>query len=326
MKLYIYICVFTLTNVLHSQSFFTRKMILMGCGFEISVVAKDYSEADKYIDLAVFEIKRIERIISSWDVNSETSEINRNSGIKPVKVSKELYRLIERSIVLSRLTDGAFDISYASMDKVWKFDGSMKKKPSEEIIAKSVSKVGYTNIILDKSESTVYLPTRGMKIGFGSIGKGYAADMAKQLLISKGVISGIVNASGDMNTWGKQLNGDYWKVAIINPMNKNKNFATLSLKKGAVVTSGNYEKFVSFEGRKYSHIIDPRTGYPSEGIVSVSVFAEKAELADALATSVFVMGIEAGLDRINQLPNTECLLIDNKGKIHSSDNINIYEK
>ena len=326
MKLYIYICVFTLTNVLHSQSFFTRKMILMGCGFEISVVAKDYSEADKYIDLAVFEIKRIERIISSWDVNSETSEINRNSGIKPVKESKELYRLIDRSIDLSRLTDGACDISYASMDKVWKFDGSMKKKPSEEIIAKSVSKVGYTNIILDKSESTVYLPTRGMKIGFGSIGKGYAADMAKQLLISKGVISGIVNASGDMNTWGKQLNGDYWKVAIINPMNKNKNFATLSLKKGAVVTSGNYEKFVSFEGRKYSHIIDPRTGYPSEGIVSVSVFAEKAELADALATSVFVMGIEAGLDRINQLPNTECLLIDNKGKIHSSDNINIYEK
>jgi len=295
----------------------------MGSRFDITVVAENESIGNKYIDTAVTEITRIEKLISSWDVNSQTSEINRNAGIKPVQVDSELYHLIERAIGISKLTDGAFDISYASMDKIWKFDGTMTKMPTEEEITASVSKVGYQNIILNKENSTVFLKLDGMKIGFGAIGKGYAADKAKDLLISKGVPSGIINASGDMNTWGKQPNGNEWKVAITNPMNKNKVFALLPITDGAVVTSGNYEKFVNFNGTRYSHIIDPRTGYPSSGIISVTVFAPKAELADALATSVFVMGKEAGLDRINQLPKIECIIIDDKGNISKSKNIEI---
>lgn len=295
----------------------------MGSRFDVTVVANDSVEGNKYIDTAVAEITRIEKLISSWDENSETSEINRNAGIKPVKVDSELYQLIERAIGISKLTDGAFDISYASMDKIWKFDGSMTTMPSEEEITASVSKVGYQNMLLDKENSTVFLKFEGMKIGFGAIGKGYAADKAKNLLISKGVPSGIINASGDMNTWGKQPNGKEWKVAITNPMDKNKVFALLPITNGAVVTSGNYEKFVNFNGTRYSHIIDPRTGYPSTGIISVTVFAPKAELADALATSVFVMGKEAGLDRINQLPKIECIIIDDKGNITKSKNIEI---
>ena len=234
-----------------------------------------------------------------------------------------MFDLIERAIGISKLTDGAFDISYASMDRIWKFDGSMTKMPSKEEITASVEKVGYQNIILDKKNSTVFLKLEGMKIGFGAIGKGYAADKAKTLLISKGVNSGIINASGDMNTWGKQPNGNEWKVAITNPMDKNKVFALLPITNGAVVTSGNYEKYVNFNGKRYTHIIDPRTGYPSTGLISVTVFAPKAELADALATSVFVMGKEAGLDRINQLPKIECIIIDDKGNITKSKNIEI---
>lgn len=295
----------------------------MGSRFDITVVANDSIQANKYIDTAVAEISRIEKLISSWDANSQTSEINRNAGIKPVKVDKELFDLIERAIGISKLTDGAFDISYASMDRIWKFDGSMTKMPSKEEITASVEKVGYQNIVLDKMNSTIFLKLEGMKIGFGAIGKGYAADMAKNLLISKGVPSGIINASGDMNTWGKQPNGNEWKVAITNPMDKNKVFALLPITNGAVVTSGNYEKYVNFNGKRYTHIIDPRTGYPSTGIISVTVFAPKAELADALATSVFVMGKEAGLDRINQLPKIECIIIDDKGNITKSKNIEI---
>ena len=295
----------------------------MGSRFDITVVANDSIKANKYIDTAIAEISRIEKLISSWDDNSQTSEINRNAGIKPVKVDKELFDLIERAIAISKLTDGAFDISYASMDKIWKFDESMTKMPSKEEIISSVEKVGYQNIVLDKMDSTVFLKLEGMKIGFGAIGKGYAADKAKSLLISKGVPSGIINASGDMNTWGKQPNGDEWKVAITNPMDKNKVFALLPITNGAVVTSGNYEKYVNFNGKRYTHIIDPRTGYPSTGIISVTVFAPKAELADALATSVFVMGKEAGLDRINQLPKIECIIIDDKGNITKSKNIEI---
>ena len=293
----------------------------MGSRFDITVIAKDSVEANNHIDTAITEIKRIEKLISSWDANSQTSEINRNAGIKPVKVDAELFQLIERSIGISKLTDGAFDISYASMDNIWKFDGSMKQMPSSAEITASVEKVGFQNIILNKENGTVFLKLKGMKIGFGAIGKGYAADKAKDLLISKGVLSGIINASGDMNTWGKQPNGKEWKVAITNPMDKNKVFALLPISNGAVVTSGNYEKYVKFNGKQFSHIIDPRTGYPSSGIISVTVFAPKAELADALATSVFVMGQEAGLDRINQLPKIECIIIDDKGNIIKSKNI-----
>lgn len=295
----------------------------MGSGFDITVVAKDSVTANEHIDTAIAEITRIEKLISSWDKNSQTSEINRNAGITPVKVDPELFGLINNALGISKLTDGAFDISYASMDRIWKFDGSMKVMPSEEEIAASVSKVGFQHIVLDKEKSTIFLKFEGMKIGFGAIGKGYAADRAKSLLIKKGVSSGIINASGDMNTWGKQPNGSEWKVAITNPLDKNKVFALLPITNGAVVTSGNYEKYVNFNGKRYSHIIDPRTGYPSSGIISVTVFAPKAELADALATSVFVMGIEAGLDRINQLPKVECIIIDDKGNISKSQQIEI---
>ncbi len=302
---------------------YKRTLKLMGSRFDITVVANDSIQANKYIDTAVAEISRIEKLISSWDASSQTSAINKNAGIAPVKVDRELFELIERSIGISKLTDGAFDISYASMDRIWKFDGSMSIMPSAKEITASVSKVGYHNIILDSENNTVFLTFKGMKIGFGAIGKGYAADKAKTLLISKGVSSGIINASGDMNTWGKQPNGEDWKVAITNPLNKEKAFALLPINTGAVVTSGNYEKYVKFNGKRYTHIIDPRTGYPSSGIISVTIFAPQAELADALATSVFVMGKEAGLDRINQLPNIECIIIDDMGNISTSTNIEI---
>ncbi len=320
--LYLTIWLFVSVNV-YSQKIFGRTLKLMGSRFDITVVAENRQQGDQYIDWAVAEIKRIEKIISSWDTKSETSKINRNAGIKPVKVSQELFDLIKRSKIISDLTEGAFDISYASMDKIWKFDGSMKKMPSPEAIKKSVEKVGYQNIILDDKNQTVYLKKKGMKIGFGAIGKGYAADKAKKMLISKGVKAGIINASGDMNTWGTKPDGKPWTIAITNPMNKKKAFGVFELKENAVVTSGNYEKYVIFDGVKYTHIINPKTGYPATGLLSATVFAPKAELADALATSIFVMGKDVGIDLINQIPNVECLVVDEKGLVFTSKNIHI---
>ncbi|MEA1787436.1 FAD:protein FMN transferase [Arenibacter sp. GZD96] len=312
---------FTIT--INAQQPFKRVLKLMGSRFDITVVATTKAEADSYIDSAVAEITRIERLISSWDEKSQTSEINRNAGLKPVKVDKELFDLIARSIGISRLTDGAFDISYASMDRIWKYDGSMTEMPSEEALKASVQKVGYKNIVMDATQSTVFLKLQGMKIGFGAIGKGYAADKAKALLMAKGVSAGIINASGDMNTWGKQPNGEAWKVAITNPMDKTKSYGLFPISNSAVVTSGDYEKFVSFNGKRYSHIIDPRTGYPASGILSVTVFAPSAELADALATSVFVMGQEIGINRLEQLPQVECIIVDEHGALFTSKNIKI---
>lgn len=310
-------------SALFGQQNYKRTLKLMGSRFDITVVAKDSVEGIGYIDMAIEEIIRIETLISSWNPNSQTSAINNNAGIQPITVDEELYTLIGRCVEISKLTDGAFDISYASMDRIWKYDGSMTTMPSEEKIKASVAKVGHDNIVLDPENFTVFLRLKGMKIGFGAIGKGYAADKARKLLEQKGVRGGIINASGDLNAWGKQYNGTDWMVAITNPLNKEKVFSWLPVQNSAVVTSGNYEKYVEFNGVRYSHIIDPRTGYPSHGINSVSIFTKSAELADAISTAVFVMGVETGLNFINQLKGVECIIVDGSNSIHTSENIQL---
>lgn len=306
-----------------AQQIFKKKQSLLGSPFDITVVANDSIQGNKFIDLAIFEVKRIENLISDWIPTTQISQVNQNAGKVPIKVDLEVYELVERATKISKLTSGAFDISYASMDRIWKFDGSMKEMPSPEAIKKSVEKVGFQNIILNPKDTTIFLKKEGMKLGLGGIGQGYIADKIKDLLQKKGCIAGLVNVSGDINTWGKQPNGQNWTVGIINPMNKNKVFATFPLDDSAVETSGSYEKYVTFNGKRYSHIIDPRTGYPASGIISVSVFSKQTELADALATGIFVLGVEVGLDLINQLNGIGCIIVDDKGKIHTSNNIDI---
>ena len=292
----------------------------MGTRFEITLVSTQ-EVANQYLNAAQGEIERIERLISSWDANSQTAEINRQSGIKPVKVAKELYDLIARSIEISKITQGAFDISYAALDPVWFFDGRMKAVPSESERLKSVQNIGFKDLVLNAKEQTVYLPKKGMKIGFGAIGKGYAADATKKLMKSLGVSSGIINASGDLTSWGKKPDGTDWQVGISNPENPAKVFSWFPVRDAAVATSGNYEKYVTLEGKQYSHIMDPRTGMPVSGIKSVTVFAPKAELADAFATAVFIMGIDTGIDTISQLPGMSCIIVDAENNIHHSPNI-----
>ena len=292
----------------------------MGTRFEITLVSTQ-EVANQYLNAAQGEIERIERLISSWDANSQTAEINRQAGIKPVKVAKELYDLIARSIEISKITQGAFDISYAALDPVWFFDGRMKAVPSESQRLKSVQNIGFKDLVLNAKEQTVYLPKKGMKIGFGAIGKGYAADATKKLMKSLGVSSGIINASGDLTSWGKKPDGTDWQVGISNPENPTKVFSWFPVRDAAVATSGNYEKYVTLEGKQYSHIMDPRTGMPVSGIKSVTVFAPNAELADAFATAVFIMGIDTGIDTISQLPGMSCIIVDAENNIHHSPNI-----
>jgi thiamine biosynthesis lipoprotein len=300
-----------------------RTLSMLGSPFEMTVIAKDIPEADHYIDMAVGEVSRIEHLISDWIPTTSISKVNRNAGISPVEVPLEVFDLVQRAIKISELTTGAFDISYASMDRIWKFDGSMTQMPTPEEIKKSVSNVGYQNIILDSKNHTIFLKKEGMKLGLGGIGQGFIADKIKAMLVEKGVVAGIVNISGDINTWGKQQDGKQWKVGIKNPLNKDKIFATFPLEDSAVETSGSYEKYVVFNGKRYSHIIDTRTGYPASGVISVSVFAKSTELADALATGIFVLGVDVGLDLVNQLPGIGCIYVEDNGKITASKNIDL---
>jgi FAD:protein FMN transferase len=246
------------------------------------------------------------------------------AGIQPVKVDKEVFDLIHRSLKISSLTQGAFDISYGSIDKsLWNFDVNMTSLPSKETAKEMVRLINYRNIILDEKNSTVFLKEKGMRIGFGGIGKGYAADKAKNLLQQKGVESGVVNASGDLVTWGRQPDGKPWTVGIANPYAKFQPFSYLDISNMAIATSGNYEKYAVINGKKYSHTIDPKTGLPVSGIKSVTIICPSAELADAMATPVMVMGVKAGLNLANQMKQIACIIIDDEDRIYTTNNIKI---
>ncbi|MBD1391569.1 FAD:protein FMN transferase [Mucilaginibacter sp. ZB1P21] len=295
----------------------------MGGRFDITIVAKDSLTAEQNIDTVITEITRIENLISDWRPQTQVSQVNQNAGIRPVKVDREVFELTERAINFSKITNGGFDVSFAAMDRIWKFDGSMTEMPSPEAIRKSVERVGYQNIILDKANSTIFLKLKGMKIGFGALGEGYAADKCRDMMMARGIKAGIVNGSGDMRTWGSQPNGKPWNIGITNPLHKDKLFATVPLQQGAVVTSGNYEKFVVFNGKRYSHIINPATGYPVTGLASVTVFGPSAEVANGFSTSCMVLGKEAGLKLLSQYPAYSCIMITDDGNIIPSSNMDI---
>jgi thiamine biosynthesis lipoprotein len=297
---------------------------LMGNSFEITVVADDETWANEKLRLAVEEIKRIEKLLTTFNESSQTNQINQQAGIASVKVDREVFELIERSIRISKVTDGAFDITYGSIDKkLWNFDQTMTTLPSVNEAKSMVRLINYQNILLDKEAQTVMLKETGMRLGFGGIGKGYAAEMAKALLIKQGVKSGIVNASGDLTTWGNQPDGKPWTIGIVDPDHKKQPFSYLNVTNMAVATSGNYEKYVMIDGVKYSHTINPKTGLPVTGIKSVTIISPNAEIADAMATPVTIMGIKAGLNMINQINYLGCIIIDDQNKIYTSKNINL---
>jgi thiamine biosynthesis lipoprotein len=296
----------------------------MGNRFEITVVSDNATWAKLRIDEAIIEIQRIEKLFTTFNEDSQTNKINANAGIEPVKVDKEVFDLIERSKRISDITQGAFDISYGSIDKsLWNFDKSMTALPDKATAKQLVRLINYRNVILDAANCTVFLKEKGMRIGFGGIGKGYAAERAKYILKQNGVESGIVNAAGDLTVWGNQPNGKEWTIGIVDPDTAHQPFSSLNVTDMAVATSGNYEKFVMIGGKKYSHTIDPKTGYPVTGIKSVTIISPNAEIADAMATPVMVMGISVGLDMINQMKNIACIIIDEQNEIYTSNNIRI---
>lgn len=296
----------------------------MGNNFTITVVAGNEKTGNENINLAIEEIRRIEKLFTTYKEDSQTNLINQNAGIEPVKVYQEVFNLIERAIGISKITQGAFDISYGSLDKsLWNFDKTMTSLPDPQTAKKMIHLIDYRNIILDKQNCTVFLKEKGMRIGFGGIGKGYAAEMAKQVLLKNNVHSGIINASGDLCAWGLQPNGQKWTIGVANPDAPNAAFSYMEISNKAVATSGNYEKFVIINGKKYSHTIDPKTGLPITGIKSVTIIASNAEFADAMATPIAVMGIKAGLFLIDQIPDLYCIIIDDNNKIYTSKNINL---
>ena len=300
-------------------------LILMGTAFEICALHQNPDIADEAVRSAIIEISRIEQLISSYKSNSQTSLVNNLSGIRPVKVDPELYGLVERSLKLSRLTDGAFDISYAVTDKIWDFKSGHGKVPDHARADSLKALIDYHNIILNPEDTTIYLKKKGMRIGFGAIGKGYAANRAKAVMKALGIDNGYVNASGDILFWGSN-HGEAWKVGLASPDERTKALGWLEVNDMAVVTSGDYVYHIQTDTANLSHIIDPKSGWPVEKMRSVTIICPDAELADGLATSVSVLGAETGLALINKLKGVECILITGDNKMLTSDHASIHNE
>lgn len=298
---------------------------LMGSSFEFAVSAESQKEGDFYLKECIGEVSRIEDLLSEFKPSSETSMINQAAGSESVTVSDETYQLLRRSLQISKLTDGAFDISAGPLKKLYQFRQKAFEWPEKQRIKDALLLTGYKKILLE-SDRTVRLATEGMHISFAAIGKGYAADKVKSMMKARGVESGMVNASGDLTVWGNRPGGTDWKAGIADPDNTNAIRWWMPLKGVSIATSGNYEQFFEWKGQRYSHNIDPKTGVPVKGIKSVSIISPAAELSDALATAVTVMGVEKGIWLIDQLPQTHCIIIDDMNRSFHSKKIDLHLK
>lgn len=291
--------------------------ILMDTFCEISCYDADKGKAIAAIDAAFKEMERIERVFSKFDENSEVSKINRLAGMQELSVDREVLRLIEDSIYYSKLSGGAFDITVAPLMEVWGFVRQNHIVPDNDTIQKTLKHIGYKNIIVDPQRSSIRFLDKGVKIDFGGIAKGYAVDRAKDVLVSKGIKSCLINLGGNIFALGKPPGKPRWKIGVQDPRNKGKLLRTFELTDRAISTSGNYERFFETGGKRYSHIINPVTGQPCHGIISVTVAAGSAEKADALSTAIFVLGEEKGLSLSRSLKDIKVLILKDDGKIVS---------
>lgn len=296
----------------------TRSLGVMGTDLEIEVLSADDAAAEAAIDAAVAELQRIEDLMTSWR-DSPLTRLNAAAGTGWVDVPPELCELIARSLAVSELTGGAFDPTFASVGKLWDFKADPPVLPSKEAIAEALTHVGYEKVEVDLEGSRVALPA-GTRIGLGGIAKGYGVDRAMKILMDRGVHNGIVNAGGDLKALGTKF-GHPWRIAIKHPRHKDTPIAVVPLANTCLVTSGDYERFFEYEGVRYHHILDPRTGYPATGCMSASILAPDAAFADALATAMVVLGPEKGLAIVETLPRVEALLVDMDGKVHRSSGL-----
>lgn len=294
---------------------------LMGCAFVLTAVEVNPQKAWDALRTGVAEIQRIENVISSWRDDSETAEINFRAGDRAVAVSEELFQLIERSKIVSKITAGAFDISGTLARYYWNFNNQENTLLPEAMIEELRRLMDYRLIEMNSRQHTVFLKEKGMKIGFGGIGKGYAAYRAQVVMQEMGIESGLINASGDLICWGDPLNNNKWSIQIPDPRNRSNSLCQLDIPFGSVVTSGNYENYTLIDGKRYSHIVDPRTGRPVEAIKNVSVICPNPEFADAMATAISVLGVDQGITLVNRLNGIECIVIDQDDQVYYSNQL-----
>lgn len=288
---------------------------LMGTSFTVELTAPDAATARRVVDAAFEEVSRAEQLLSEWRPASEISEVNRAAGRRPVRVGSDLLSVVSRSLWASEITEGAFDITFAACGRLWSFEEP--RIPADDELEACLSMVDFRRIELDAGRSTLFLPRPGMRIGIGAIGKGYGVDRAAGAIRSRGIERYLVDGGGDVRL-ASPPEAPPWTVGIAHPRRRGRLFAAVRLRRGAVVTSGDYEAYFERDGLRHHHILDPRTGRPARRSVAVTVLAPTATDADALATGLFVLGPRRGLELVEELPDTEALFLAPDLSVHVS--------
>ena len=291
---------------------------LMGTEVSVYLWHDDPTAAEKAVEAVFDEVSRIDRLMSTYKQESRISRINRDAAEAPVAAGDELFRLVERSLDISVLTLGAFDITYDSVGQ--HYDYRNRKRPSEPDIRNSLKNIDYRLIELDRSDRTIRYLADGVRINLGGIAKGYAVERAAQMLREGGVAHAIVTAGGDSRLVGDR-HGQPWMIGVQDPRNESNVAIRLPLEDEAISTSGDYERYFDEDGIRYHHIIEPSTGTPAQGVHSATIVGPDAVLTDALSTSVFIMGVEKGLTLISTLPDYEGIVIDAEGELYYSDGL-----
>ena len=309
------LCILFLLPVNTMADWHRQQAAIMGTAIYVELWHEETDQGRALTQAVMDEMHRIDNLMSSYKPDSELSFINDNAAEGPVTVSTELLSLIIRSLDYSVITAGAFDITYASAGQYYDYRNS--KRPSDRQLEQALPAINYRHVKINPKTSTIEFLRKGVRIDLGGIAKGYAVDRSMEILQSAGVKNAIVSAGGDSRVIGKRWDRP-WNVGIRNPRDKDSIVSMIPLEDSAISTSGDYERYFEEDGIRYHHILNPGTGKSSHEVHSSSIIGAVATDTDALSTSVFVLGVNEGLQLINSLPDTEAVIIDNQGRMHYS--------
>jgi FAD:protein FMN transferase len=296
----------------NSSDLHRSSRLLMGTLLEVTVIGPE-DNAKATIQAVFDEIKRVEDL-TSFHKPSGLTKLNEQAGNGPTKTDPELLGLIAGGLKVARDTDGVFDPTLGPLSLLWHFSGGDPRLPGESEISETLAKVGWKRVEVDAQAGTVLLPERGMALDLGAIAKGYALDRAADVIRKSGLSRGLVNAGGDVVAIGEKEPGKPWRIGVRDPRNPKAIIAVAEVADRAILTSGDYERFFIDSGKRYHHILDPRTGYPIEGVQSVTLVAPRG--TSALSCAVLALGPEKGLNYVATITGVEALIVDSHGELH----------
>ena len=294
-----------------------RARVSMGSEVRLTAWTGDEERALAAFEAAFDEFDRLDRLMSVWVETSDVSRLNAAAGRQPVQVSPEVLEVLQLALEAGEWTGGKFDVTFGALSGLWKFDHDQDDRaPPGEAIAARLPLVDYRQLEIDPAAGTAFLRRAGMRVHLGGIGKGYAVDRAAAILRAQQVHNFLIQSGGDLYAGGRR--GDRaWRAAIRDPR-ADRSFAAMDLENATLSTSGDYERFFLDGGTRYHHILDPDLGRPARGTRSVSIVAERAVLADALSTGVFVMGPDAGMALVEKLPGVEAVIVTDRNEVRIS--------